>query len=97
MNRRIVAGLVGLGMLVSLPAAALDVPGAEVDLYSEYKVKWAQRSEGDDEADQDLRLGMGLEVPGIGGSSWTFSGLLYYLQDLDGTAPSSIYKDSVDS
>lgn len=97
MRTLIVACLVALGAALPPPTPAEELPGVAVDLTTEYRYQWAQRHRGEDETDQDLRVGVGLEVPRAGWDRLSFSGLLHYEKDLDGTPASSVYKDLVDS
>jgi len=97
MRTMIAACVVALGAALPPPTPAKGLPGVAVDLTTEYRYQWAQRHRGEDETDQDLRVGVGLTVPRAGWDRLSFSGRFRYEQDLDGTAASSVYKDLVDS
>ncbi|GAB4256302.1 MAG: hypothetical protein Kow0092_02270 [Deferrisomatales bacterium] len=72
-------------------------PGVRVDVSTVYRAQWAQRDAGDDESDQDLSVGLGVEVDEVGLPGLGFSGLLHYDADVDGTSESSLYKDNLDT
>lgn len=97
MRATIVACLVALGAVLPVQALAAGLPGVDVDLTTEYRYQWAQRHLDGDETDQDLRIGLGLEVPRAGWERLSFSGLLSVEKDLDGTAATSVYKELLDS
>ncbi|MDF1555781.1 MAG: hypothetical protein P1P84_22090 [Deferrisomatales bacterium] len=97
MRATIVACLVALGAALPLQTFAEGLPGVDVDLTTEYRYQWAQRHAGEDETDQDVRVGVGLEAAPVGWDRLNFAGLLYYSKDLDGTSASGIYKDLLDS
>lgn len=95
MRRAAALGLIALTL--SGPPGALASGGVRVDLSTEYRTQWAQRHSGDDTRDQDLSVGLGLDVPRAGADGLSFSGLLFYEADLDGTSEDSPFKDNLDS
>lgn len=100
MRRAVARSAAALGLAVLMgfgPGGALASGGVRVDLSTEYRTQWAQRHGEGNTRDQDLSVGLGLDAARAGVEGLSFSGLLFYEADLDGTSEDSPFKDNLDS